>query len=138
MTRRTRERGGATVELVVLTPALIFLLLVVIAGSRLVDTRGDLDSAARDAARAASLTASPSAAEQAASGAAHAALGERPGRCATSRVEVEVARFAPGGTVAVTVSCTIGLADLGLPGLPGQRTVRSRAVAPIDPLAMLR
>ena len=136
MRRRTEERGGATVELVLLTPALLVLLVVVVAGVRMVATRGDLDTAAREAARAGSIATSPAAAQIAAADAARAALVDRQLNCPAPKVDVDVTRFAPGGTVAVTVSCTVGLADLGLPGLPGERTIESRAVAPIDPLAV--
>lgn len=138
MRRHTGERGGATVELVILTPALLVLLVVVVAGGRLVGTRGDLDSAAREAARAGSLAPTATAAQTAATDAARTALSERHLDCPSPKVDVDVTRFAPGGTVAVTVSCIVGLADLGLPGLPGERAIQSRAVAPIDPLAVYR
>jgi Flp pilus assembly protein TadG len=138
MKQPTGERGGATVELVILTPALLLLLIVVVAGSRLVSTRGDLDGAAREAARAGSLAASPAAAQTAAAYAVRTALLERHLHCPAPKVDVDVTRFAPGGTVAVSVSCAVDLADLGLPGLPGERTIQSRAVAPIDPLAVHR
>lgn len=136
MRRQAEERGGATVELVFLTPALLVLLVVVVAGVRMVATRGDLDAAAREAARAGSIATSPAAARIVATDAARAALTDRQLHCPAPKVDVDVTRFAPGGTVAVTVSCAVGLADLGIPGLPGERTIESRAVAPIDPLAV--
>lgn len=138
MRRRPDERGGASVELVVLTPALIAFVLFVVAGGRLVSARGDLDGAARQAARSASLAGNPGSAEVLADDAARSALTERGLDCRALRVDVDVTRFAPGGTVAVTLTCAVGLSDLGLPGLPGADTLQARAVAPIDPLAVLR
>jgi Flp pilus assembly protein TadG len=136
--RRSDERGGGTVELVVLTPALIGFVLLVVLGGRLVGVRGDLDGAARQAARSASLAGNPGPAEVLADETARSALTERGLDCRALRVDVDVTRFAPGGTVAVTLTCAVGLSDLGLPGLPGERTLQAHAVAPIDPLAVLR
>ncbi len=48
---RDRERGSASVELVLMTPVLIVLLLFVVALGRLAAARGEVDAAARDVAR---------------------------------------------------------------------------------------
>jgi Flp pilus assembly protein TadG len=52
------DRGQAALELVVMTPCLIALVLVIVAGARLVSARGDLEATAREATRAA-VQASP-------------------------------------------------------------------------------
>ena len=57
--RRWGEEGSATVELVLLTPALVLLALVAFAFGRVVDARILIEDAAHSAARAASLTTSP-------------------------------------------------------------------------------
>ena len=53
---RRDERGAMAIELVILTPALVAAIMVIAAGARYVDARGQTNSAAFAAARAASLT----------------------------------------------------------------------------------
>ena len=43
------------------------------------------------------------------------------------------ARGVPGQVVVVTIDCVVAIADLGLPGRPGTRTLSDRAASPIDP-----
>lgn len=50
-----RDRGLSTVEVVILAPVMILFILVLVAFGQLVDGRGAIDSAARDAARAGSI-----------------------------------------------------------------------------------
>ena len=50
-----RDRGLSTVEVVILAPVMIMFILVLVAFGQLVDGRGALDGAARDAARAGSI-----------------------------------------------------------------------------------
>lgn len=137
MTGRLRqERAAATIEVALLVPVIVGLLLFTVAGARLIDTRGDIDGAARDAARAASLQPSPDAARAAAEESVRANLGDRDRPCAPSGVHVDLSRFGPGGTVAVEVTCGVALDDLAFPGLPGKKILTSRFVAPIDPLGV--
>lgn len=131
-TRTRTEHGSAAVELVLVTPLLIVLLLFVAFGGRMVMARGDIDAAARDAARAASLARSPATAEQAARQAADAALAARQAPCGQLDVQVDTSRFQAGGTVAVTVTCHLSLADLALLAVPGTRPMTGHAVAPVD------
>src|SRR3954470_20099510 len=49
------ERGLSTIEVVILAPVMILFILVLVAFGQLVDGRGALDGAARDAARAGSI-----------------------------------------------------------------------------------
>ena len=68
--RRTRglpyagahDRGLSTIEVVILAPVIILFVLILVAFGQLVDGRGAVDGAARDAARAGSLQRSGSAA----------------------------------------------------------------------------
>ncbi|MEU6826283.1 TadE/TadG family type IV pilus assembly protein [Streptomyces atriruber] len=54
--RRLRDdRGLSTVEVVILAPVMILFILVLVAFGQLVDGRGAIDGAARDAARAGSI-----------------------------------------------------------------------------------
>ncbi|WP_369391229.1 TadE/TadG family type IV pilus assembly protein [Streptomyces sp. CG1] len=49
------DRGLSTVEVVILAPVMILFILVLVAFGQLVDGRGAIDGAARDAARAGSI-----------------------------------------------------------------------------------
>jgi Flp pilus assembly protein TadG len=52
---RADDRGLSTIEVVILAPVMILFILVLVAFGQLVDGRGALDGAARDAARAGSI-----------------------------------------------------------------------------------
>ena len=52
---RGDDRGLSTIEVVILAPVMILFILVLVAFGQLVDGRGALDGAARDAARAGSI-----------------------------------------------------------------------------------
>ena len=129
---RDNERGSATVELVILTPLLILLLLFVVALGRLAGARIDVDGVAAQAARAASIARSPQVATSSAEQTAASALSSQHVTCAHLAVSVDTTDFTPGGSVAVTVSCAVHLADLTGLDLPGTQTVANRAVSPID------
>lgn len=126
------DRGSATVELAVLTPALVVLLLLVVAAGRLVLARQEVNAAATDAARAASIAESPASATYAAVQAASADLSGDGLPCSSFGVTVDTDDFVPGGTVGVHLTCTASLAGLSLLGLPGSETMSSVATAPID------
>ncbi len=49
------DRGLSTIEVVILAPVMMLFILVLVAFGQLVDGRGALDGAARDAARAGSI-----------------------------------------------------------------------------------
>lgn len=133
MTARLRgDAGGATTELVLLTPVLIVMLLFIVLAGRMATARGRVVSASRDAARAASIERSPSAARAAAEASAQAALADKHVSCQSMEVRTDVTEFSPGGEVAVTVRCSISLADLSLLALPGDRTFEATSVEVID------
>ncbi len=126
------ERGSVTTELVLLTPLLVLLLLFVVALGRLSGARLDVDGAAAQAARAASIARDPSTATAMATQTATAALGSDHVTCAQLTVNTDTAQFAPGGSVAVTVTCHVALSDLIGLRLPASESVSSRATAVID------
>lgn len=130
--RRRDEAGGATVELTLLTPLLVLLLVFVVGLGRMVEARGLVDGAARDAARAASLARSPQTATLAAQQAASASLAAAGASCRQPSTATDTSAFRPGGWVAVTVTCTAQLADVAELALPGARTISSRFVEPVD------
>ena len=109
---RRDESGSVTAELVLLTPLLLLLLLFVVALGRLSGARLEVDGAAAQAARAASIARDPATAVAMATQTATAALGSDHVTCAQLTVSTNTAQFAPGGSVAVTVTCTVALSDL--------------------------
>jgi Flp pilus assembly protein TadG len=127
-----RERGSATVELALVTPALVAVLLFMVTLGRFATTRQDVDGAARDAARAASIARSPVAARQDAEAAANAGLEKGGVRCRDLTVDVDLADFRPGGNVVVDLTCSVDLSDVTLLRLPGSKTFSTRFVSVID------
>ena len=126
------ESGAVATELVLLTPLLIVLLLFVVALGRLAEARVNVDGAAAQAARAASIATTPAQAAASAQQVATAALGSDHVTCATLQVATDTARFAPGGSVTVTVTCAVALSDLSGLRLPVTERVSSTAASVID------
>ena len=129
------ERGSAAIELVLLVPALMLLLMFAVAGGRVAIAHGSVQQAAADAARAASIARTAGAAQTSAVAAARATLANQGLTCASMTVTLDTAGFAkPVGTpasAAATVSCTVELSELSLPGLP-DRTISATVTSPLD------
>jgi Flp pilus assembly protein TadG len=131
-TAQRSEAGSVATELVLLTPLLIVFLLFVVTLGRLSGARLDVDGAAAQAARAASIAEDPTMASTAAQQTAAAALGSDHVTCAQLTVTTNTTQFSPGGSVAVTVTCVIGLSDLSGLRLPESQSVTSTATSVID------
>ena len=129
---RRDERGVMAIEVVLLTPVLVAAIVVILAGSRYVDARGQTSSAAFAAARAASLTTNQEAAVGAGRRAAETAVAQRGKACASLTVEIEAGDFRPGGDLRATVTCLADLSDLAGFGLPGSKSFTSTAVVPLE------
>ncbi|MYW90488.1 pilus assembly protein [Amycolatopsis rubida] len=129
---RDDERGSATAELVLLTPVLIMMLLFIIFCGRLADANLRLEDAAHQAARAASLARSMANARNDAHATASAALANAGITCLSLAVTVHTAGFRPGGIVSVEVTCTVGLSDLALLGMPGSTQLSASFSSPVD------
>jgi len=130
--RARGDAGAATTELVLVTPLLVVLLLFVVFCGRVAGAKGDVVGAARDAARAASIERDPDSARAAGEATAGEALQRQAIGCATLNTSVDVSNFGPGGTVTVTLSCSIRVSDLTLLALPGTKTLTSTVVEVID------
>jgi Flp pilus assembly protein TadG len=132
---RPGEDGTAALELVVLAPVLLALLGLVIAAGRTSIAQGSVDAAARDAARQASIAFTPAAARLAGAVSARAAL-RSDGLDCNPAVIVDTSQFSiqPGQPAAVTatVICTVPLANLALPGLPGTARLEGTFTSPLD------
>lgn len=133
-TRTYDDEGGfSTIEVVLLIPVFVALILLVVGLGRVEEARIDVTGAARDAARAASLSrTAPQATERASSGATVALAGSSVTCVGGPDVDVDTSAFVPGGAVTVQVSCPVRLGDLGLPGLPGTKTVTAQASSVIE------
>lgn len=131
---RFDERGSASIEAVVVGPAVVLLILLVTFGGRVAVAYQSVQAIASDAARAASLARTHSEARQAAEAAANAGFAQQL-PCANHAVELDLAGFdKPVGTpasVSATVVCRLATADLGLPGLPDLQ-ITSTMSSPVD------
>jgi len=129
---RADDAGTAAAEFAVVFPLLLLVLVGVVFVGRLATAEGQVEGAARDAARAASARRSVPNAAQAARVEAEASLRAGGVTCRRLDVHTDTSDFEPGGTVAVSITCRVSLADLDLLGLPGSTTRTATARAPID------
>jgi Flp pilus assembly protein TadG len=138
---RTRDRGSASVEVAILTPAFLFLIVLAAVVGRVTIAQNAIDVAAHDAARAASIARTAGAAEDGATEAATDTLAQQGLSCAGLDVEVDVDDFdtAPGlptdpgnpPIVSVRVICQVSFVDLPMLDLD-QATVAASHTSPID------
>ena len=130
------DNGSATLELAILAPALLALLGLVIAAGRIEVAGGAVEQAASAAAREASLARTGSAARAAAMQSARGSLHSQGIACGVLQVVVDTSGFnvAAGlpAQVEVSVTCTVPLSDLAVPGMPGTRTMRAQMASPLD------
>jgi len=132
------DRGSEAVPLAIVAPAMILLLGLMVVGGRVAIAAQSISGVAGNAARDASIARSAPEAVQLATRAALASLREQNLHCQGSPdVQVDTTGFrAPPGTAAsirVDVTCVVSIRDVGIPGLPGSRTLRDHATSPLDP-----
>ena len=141
MTRRARTgaaraQGSFTLELAILTPAVLILLGLAIVAGRITVAGGAVEQASAAAAREASLARSATEARAAATRAATTSLSARNLRCFAVRVTVDTTGFAStvgsAAQVEATVTCTVPLAALAVPGVPGSRTLSATTTSVLD------
>lgn len=127
---RRSDRGLSTIEVVILAPVMILFILILVAFGQLVDARGGVDGAARDAARAGSIQKDQGTAMAEARAAAAADL---EGMCVGPvGVTQTSAGFESGTFFTVEVSCRVrGLAILGL---DMETTLTASFSSSLDPL----
>lgn len=133
---KRRDRGAMSVEATLVVPVLVLFMLLVIAGGRVAIAGNAVASAAASAAREASLSSTTTEAQYNASIAAQTAMANSGHACADLDVSINDAGLdAPLGQVGVvsaTVTCTVAMSDLALPGMPGTRTLEATANSPVD------
>lgn len=125
------DRGISTIEVVILAPVCLLFILVLVAFGQLVEGRGAVDGAARDAARAGSIQKNQALARSEATKAAEADLSDVCVRGTVVTQEAADSTFEPNGFFIVEVSCNIR--GLGMLGLDIKTKVQGRSVSPIDP-----
>jgi Flp pilus assembly protein TadG len=134
--RGSDDGGSASLELVLVTPALMGLLGLLILAGRVALAANSVEQVADEAARSASISRTAAGARHAADDGARRALAQQNLRCSAVTVALDTAGFdVPVGVparVRATVTCTVNLSDLALPGFPGVRTVTATAVSPLD------
>ena len=127
------EQGSSVIGLAVLTPVMAMLLFFVVAAGRVGVIESKLTTAARSSARAATQHRSIEAAQAAATTTAEAVLGQLKVVCQGGpRVRVRKMHLRPGGKVQIQVSCSVGLSDLPLLGIPGSLTVSADSTSVVD------
>lgn len=131
-----RDDGSMTLELAILTPAVLALLAFVIVAGRIVVAGAAVEQASAAAARAASQARSAETARQAATQTAHDELAGQGLHCTDLAVTVDTAGFATAvGTpaqVTARVACTVQLSDLSIPGMPGSRLLTAETASVLD------
>ncbi|MGW8985106.1 TadE/TadG family type IV pilus assembly protein [Streptomyces parvus] len=134
--RMRHDRGLYSAETAFLAPVMFALLLLMVALGRVTDAEGAVDTAARSAARAASLERDATTARNAAQDAAERSLQGEGITCTMSSVDVDTGGYnldlGVDATVTATIACTAKLSDIGLPGLPGAKTLTATWTSPID------
>lgn len=122
-------------ETAIIAPALLALLILMIAAGRIAIAQGSIEAASRDAARQASIARDPGTARSAALASAEQTLRREGLKCSPS-VTVDTGGFSePAGTpatVSATVTCEVRLSDISLPGMPGSRALTSSFTSPLD------
>jgi len=133
---RRRDTGSITLELTILTPAILLLLGLVVVAGRIEIANQAIDGASQAATREASLARTPQAARAAATRAATENLAAHNLHCTGVTVSVDTTGFAVAvGTpaqVTARVTCTLDLGDLSVPGVPGSRSLTSQSVSVLD------
>lgn len=132
------DRGSEPVALAILAPVMILLLGLMVLGGRIAIASSSISGVAGNAARDASIARTAPQAVQIATSTAVASLLAQNLHCGgTPDVVVDTSGFrAPPGTPAsiqVDVTCVVSLSDIGMPGLPGARTLHDHATSPLDP-----
>ncbi|MDG4859287.1 hypothetical protein P8605_14155 [Streptomyces sp. T-3] len=133
------DRGSYTLETLLCVTVLIPFLGLLAAWGLAGMFDSAVDNAATAAARAASQASDADTALQRGQDAAHAALVREGRDCTAGDVTIDTSGFAqPIGepaAVTVTVTCTVPLSELAVPGLPGSKTLTATATSALDQYA---
>jgi Flp pilus assembly protein TadG len=127
------DAGVSAIEVVLLTPLILFMILLIVSLGVLVNEHGQVNTAARDAARAGSIQGTYGDAQKAAADAGASDLGTK---CSNSGpVTSKYFPPVPPNTVGyyrATVTCVVDMTGFGVLG--AQKTITATFSAPVDPL----
>lgn len=126
------ERGSSAVTLVLLMPIVLIVVWFAVFAGRMVTAQQDVISAARDGARAAAVSGTSDGGSAAATAAVERTLRGAGVACSDQAAEVELGDFGAGGTVTVTVRCTVSIADVTSVWAPGLKVIEASSTAVID------
>ncbi|MEV2256891.1 hypothetical protein AB0I94_41190 [Streptomyces sp. NPDC050147] len=130
------DRGSYTLEAILCLTVLVPILGIIAAFGLAGLGDSTAANAAAAAARAASESDDPDTAQTRGRQAALHSLGQAQRTCASSAIVVDTSGFPadPGqpGSVTVRVDCTIPLAQLAVPGLPGTKTLTATRHSAVD------
>ena len=134
--RPPADTGSTTLELAILAPVLLVLLGLVIVGGRVAAAGSAVEQASAAGARAASLARDARSATAEAEQVARDSLRAQGVECQPFGLRVDTAGFAvrvgQPATVSVDVSCSVPVADLGVPGMAGTRAVKASTTSALD------
>ena len=128
------DEGVSTIEVVLLTPVFLSFVLFIVAFGLVVDAKGTVNGAARDAARAGSLQRSSAEADRA----AHAVADQRlAAACTRIRMTTDFQRPDLGspaltGKYTVHIDCWVSLRAFSLIGIGETVQVSGDSLAPLD------
>jgi len=126
-----------SIEAVLIVPAFLIFLALIAAIGRTAAVREDLHASVVAGARIASLAPSSQSGESSARTAMENQLKQDGVTCIDIDISINsyAVDLSPGqpGEVSASVTCTVPLADLAVPGLPGQIRLTETFSTPIDP-----
>jgi Flp pilus assembly protein TadG len=119
-------------ELILLVPVFVFFLMLIAGVGRYSQGHQLVEDTSAAAARAASLATSPAQASTDARQIATTTLRDAGLSCRSTRIDVDVTAFDPGGQVSVTVHCTVDLSSLVMSGLPKTVTLSATSTSVLE------
>lgn len=133
----TSNRGSNALELALIAPVIGLLICILVVVGRLASAGNTVENAAIGAAREASLSRSTAAAQAAATTRANTILNDAGVKCSATTVAIDDtginAALGDTGIVRADLTCIADLSDIGMPGLPGHKTLTATATSPVDP-----
>ena len=126
-----------SIEAVLIIPAFLLFLALIAAIGRTAAVREDIHASVVDGARIASLAPSSTEGDSSARTAIKNHLKAEGVKCTNIDISInsQALDLPPGqpGEVSATVTCTVRLSDLSVPGLPGQIRLTETFATTIDP-----
>lgn len=124
--------GSAAVELVILTPLLILLVASVLLAGRLYLAKAQLEDATRAGLESAITWPTPADARLVARETILSELAADNLSCSQLGIAVDTGSFAAGGTLTVSVTCTLALGAARPPGVSPAVTITDTATGPVE------